>query len=194
MLLELILNRATIEGFLHQAAPIRIHLGGGDRWVELDAPASVEMVPEYGAVRIVTSGRVYDEVQDLQPELEVHRLVLFVEPRLIQGEGGLRLLLPVTLEGAHFPHAPACLDASLSSLVSAALRPSTELMMWRFGAGLSRELPLPASLQPLEAMGIEPVEAELTIGAESLTLRITLDTTVSQADLAASPGGAWTVS
>jgi hypothetical protein len=199
VLLELILNRSTIESFLHQAAPIRIQLGAEDgdaRWVEFDAPARVDMVPELGGVRIVTSGRVHDEVdvEDGEPEIEVRRLVLFIEPRLTQDEDGLRLILPVKLEGTHLQHAPAFLDASLSSLVSAALRPSTERMMWRFGAGLSRELRLPSSIEPLEAIGIEPVDAELTIGTESLSLRITLETSVSDTDLETTPGGAWTVS
>lgn len=196
MLLELILTRTTIEGFLHQAAPIRLQLRadeGGDRWVELDAPARVEMVPERGAVRVITSGRLHDD-DDLEPEVEVRPLVLFVEPRLAQTEEGLRLILPVKLEGAGLQHAPAFLDASLSSLVTAALRPSTERMMWRFGAGLSRELRLPSSIEPLEAIGIEPVEAELSIGTDSLSLRITLDTSVSHGDLEATSGGAWTVS
>jgi hypothetical protein len=184
MLIEFTLRRTTIESLLQKAGPVRIDLGKGKhrRWVELGPPDDVVLVPGRGA-RISTTGHVHYAVGDFEPRVDIRRLELLVEPKLVHSPDGMRLVMGLDLIGLDLDRIPAFFDGRISALVNAALEPARERMMWNLGVGFTRSVPLPAQIDSIESIDLEPVDAELRISTNMIVLRIALDPGITRHDL-----------
>src|SRR5687768_11850464 len=86
MFIDIILARSQITELLSQFAPVRIHLASPDEdrsWVELDEPREITLLEGRG-LRVVCTGRIRYAVAGLKVPLEIRRVQLLLEPRVVE--------------------------------------------------------------------------------------------------------------
>lgn len=175
MRLDIKLSLQTLRELLSEFAPVRIHLTPKDvdlRWVELERPESVEMVPGHG-VRIVTHGRMRYTVAGIAIPLKIRTVTLLLEPKVLRNAGDpLSLAFELRIENFDFEHVPDLIDHALSERVNEVLRAERTPLTWVFGKTLTRGVPLPERLEPLSSLDLTTRDGAVTVEADGLTFSV----------------------
>lgn len=177
------LYRANIERLLNEFAPIRIHMTPKDedrRWIELEPPSRIEMVPDRG-VRVVTRARVRYTVAGIRVPLRIRRLQALLEPVVVQaGETGHRLAFAIDIESGDLVGVPDVIDGLIVGKVNQALNPRDTRMVWAFGQTLTRSFEMPERLEPLNRLQLAVDDGAVDVDDEKIVFRIGLDASLSR--------------
>ena len=183
MHIEAVLTRADVTRLIGELTPIRIHMTPTDedrRWVELDEPERVDLVPGRG-VRVVSSGRVRYAVGGLKVPLTIREVQAMLAPRVVSdGDGEVRLAFEIDLEKSDLVMVPDLIDTAIMNQVNDALTPRATNMVWAFSKTLTRSFALPERLEPLDRFELAVRGGEVEVDAEALRFRIQLDASVSR--------------
>ncbi|MFW6067073.1 MAG: hypothetical protein ACOC97_01955 [Myxococcota bacterium] len=177
------LRREDIEQLLREFAPIRIHMTPTDedrRWLELEAPRRIEMVPGRG-VRILTSGRARYDLLGIRFPIRIRKLQAVLEPVVVQAEGtDHRLAFAIDIEGGDLVAVPALLDRIVVGRVNQALNPRDTRMVWTFGETLTRSFSMPERLEPLDRLNLRVCDGLVEVDDRQVVFRIGLDASLSR--------------
>jgi hypothetical protein len=175
--IDVVLSTEEIAALLKEATPVRIHLTERDedrRWVELERPTEVSLVPNLG-VRIVSSGRIRYELAGIKLPFSIRRLQLLCEPRVVSGAGGQeRLDFKLSVEQADLENVPSLADRALVTAVNDALAPARLGMFWNFGRMLYKSLRMPERYEPLNQFNVRAPAGQVIVGATELRFRLQL--------------------
>jgi hypothetical protein len=183
MHIDVTLSRQSIEELIRDFAPVRIHLTPTDedrRWVELDEPSSVEMVPGRGA-RVVCSGRVRYTLAGIKLPLNIRRIVVLLVPEVLRPSPGSQTLgFGVLIEEADFELVPGLVDRAIVDKVNEALKPTESTLVWDFGKTLTKSFVLPERLEPLDRFELAVRDGSLVVDENGLRLSAILTMKVTR--------------
>lgn len=175
MYIEFVLQRNDIVRFIGELAPVRIHMTEAERdrrWLELDKPTEVTLVPLRG-VRIQTSGRLKYAVAGVKVPATIRSMTLMLVPELsLDDHERPALGFKLQIEDADLKFIPGLVDDRLIKLVNDSLNPDTTHMIWRFGALLTRALPITERLDPLDHLHLVADGADVHVDEDQLRLRV----------------------
>jgi hypothetical protein len=187
--IDVTVTRDELAGWLEELAPIRIHLDDLDeteRWLELERPVLVELVPGVG-VRLVTSGRLRYALAGFEIPATIRKLVLMLIPEVIPASSSLQsLAFRLEIEDGDLVRVPAFVDQALVRRVNSALTPETTRMIWHFGQSLARNIALSERLEPLDSLRLSVVGGAVGIDDQRICFSVRLGLAVERSS--ARPG------
>jgi hypothetical protein len=173
--IDLVLSAEQIVALLSEATPVRIHLTERDedtRWVELERPTEVTLVPGVG-VRIVSSGRIRYELAGIQLPFSIRRVQLLFAPKVVSVAGEPeRLHFELSLEAADLENIPGVAERMLMTAVNELLAPERLGTVWNFGRMLDKSLVMPERYEPLNQFWLRSPAGRVTITATELRLHL----------------------
>ena len=188
MKLEIKLSRQTLSDLLFEFTPIRIHLTKTDedlRWVELERPESIEMVPGRG-LRFSTHGRLRYTLAGVGVPLKIRRIVLLLEPKVLRAAGDpLSLAFELHIEEADLELVPGLIDHVLAARINDVLCAEKTPLSWVFGKTLTRSVALPERIEPLSRLDLTSRDA--VVSSDEQGLSFTIDVTAHLARTKARP-------
>lgn len=183
MQIDVVLSAEQIIALLREATPVRIHLTEKDedaRWVELEPPTQVTLVPDLG-VRIVSSGRIRYELAGIQLPFSIRRVQLLFEPKLVPVAGQPeRIDFKLSLEEADLENIPGVAERMLVTAVNELLAPERLGTVWNFGRMLDKSLLLPERYEPLNQFLLRAPTGRVTITAQELRVQLQIGLGVSR--------------
>ncbi len=172
MRIEITLGLDEIVRALEQATPLRIHFGDDDetRWVELERPSQVSLVPDRG-LRIVADGRLRYELAGVKLPFAIRRAQLLLEPVIARIAGGHeRLDFKISVEHVDLEHVPDVAERVLERVVNDALAALD--LHWGFGRALDLTIGIPARFEPLDELLVKPAASQVTVTSSELRLSL----------------------
>jgi hypothetical protein len=173
--IDIVLSAEEIIALLREATPVRIHLTDKDedtRWVELEVPTEVTLVPDVG-IRIVSSGRIRYELAGIQLPFSIRRVQLLFLPQVVSVAGEPeRLDFKLSLEAADLENIPGVAERMLMTAVNELLAPERLGTVWNFGRMLDRSFVMPERYEPLNQLMLRAPLGRVTITAEELRVRL----------------------
>lgn len=184
MHVELALTLQNVRELLLSFAPIRIHFTERDedrRWIELDTPSEISLVPGRG-VRAVCSGRVrYEVVSGLKVPLAIRRLQVVLEPQVVAlNPTRQRLEFRLIIEAGDLENVPGVVDRAIVSKAGEALTPQATHMYWDFTDTFAQSIAMPERLEPLDRLALSSSGAEVTVTETSLRVRFEVNAVLSR--------------
>lgn len=180
MRIDIALSLDEIVRLLGEATPLRVHLGEKDetRWVELERPSEVSLVPNLG-LRIVAEGQLRYGVAGIKLPFAIRRAQLLLEPEVVSIAGGHeRLDFKISVEQVDLEHVPGLAERVLESVVNDAL---TRLnLSWHFGRALELTFSLPERFEPLDELLLRPPAGRVTITPTELQFSMSAIPTLSR--------------
>jgi hypothetical protein len=177
MLIDFTLTLDEISALLREATPLRIHLTEKDedrRWVELEPPTEVTLVPHVG-LRAVSSGHIRYELAGIQLPVSIRRIELLLEPEIVPpGVGPQRLDFKLRVEAADLELIPGLAERVLINAVNEALAPARLGMSVPFARLLQRRITLPERFEPLEQLLLGGALAAVQVTELELRLQLQL--------------------
>ena len=173
--IDLVLSAEQIVALLREATPVRIHLTEKDedtRWVELERPTEVTLVPDVG-IRIVSSGRIRYELAGIALPFSIRRVQLLFEPKLVSVAGEPeRIDFKLSLEAADLENIPGVAERMLMTAVNELLAPERLGTVWNFGRMLDKSLVMPERYEPLNQFLLRAPLGRVIITATELRVRL----------------------
>jgi hypothetical protein len=173
--IDVVLSAEQIVALLSEATPVRIHLTERDedtRWVELERPTEVTLVPEVG-IRIVSSGRIRYELAGIQLPFSIRRVQLLFAPKVVSVAGEPeRLDFELSLEEADLENIPGVAERMLITAVNELLAPERLGTVWNFGRMLDKSITMPERYEPLNQFLLRAPAGRVTITATELRVRM----------------------
>lgn len=181
--LEVRLTRDFLNGLLHQFAPIRLHLTPADedrRWVELEQPDVVELVPEIG-LRIQSNGRLRYKMAGISVPLTIRRIELLLAPKVLTpAPDDFRLAFELRIENADLELVPGLVDQALSGRINELLRAEVTPLVWDFGKTFNKTVRMPERLEPLSHLLLHARGGQIRVDRGVVSLRIALAASLSR--------------
>jgi hypothetical protein len=163
MRIDITLGLDEIVRLLGEATPLRVHLGDKDeaRWVELERPNEVSLVPGKG-LRVVTEGQIRYEVVGVKLPFAIRRAELLLAPEVVRTTGGHeRLDFKISVEQVDLENVPGLAERALETVVNNAL---TRLeLSWHFGRALDKAVSVPERFEPLDELLLRAPTGQVTI-------------------------------
>jgi hypothetical protein len=182
--LEAIFTGSDIEGLIKKLTPVTINLGTDEeeRFLRLERPSEISLVPEKCAIRVVTRAKVRWSLSVLSVPVTVESLQVLLRPTIVPGatlERGT-LAFHLELEEADFRHIPAFADRQIRQAINAAL--VSKPLAWDFGRTLSDAFAfeLPIILDPLEKLRLDVAWGEMRMTSEALVFAVSFHPTVTR--------------
>jgi hypothetical protein len=183
MHIEMLLDQVTLRNLIQQFAPIRIHMTPTDedrRWLELDEPETIELVPEQG-VRVVCKGRARYSVGETRIPIGINKIVLLLAPVIGRdAQGWEQLEFRITIENADLKYIPGLIDRTIFHALNKAITPESTHMIWSFSRMMTRSLQMPERLEPLDAINLEALHAEVRVEPDGVRLHVDLGAQISR--------------
>jgi hypothetical protein len=172
MRIDITLGLDEIVRVLKEATPLRVHFGdaGQARWVELEHPSEVMLVPDLG-LRVVVSGHVRYELAGIELPFAIRRAQLLLEPVVVAVLGGHeRLDFKIRVEQVDLEHVPGIAERALESVVNELLARLD--LSWHFGRTLELAVSLPALAEPLDELLVRAPSGQVAITHQELKLTL----------------------
>ncbi len=176
MWLEAILSKGDLVALLPQFAPVKIRVEGGGVLV-LEEPSDVALVADTG-LRFSCKGEILWPVLGIKVPMSLRRATAVVRPRIAKTDAGDRLVFSLEIEKIDFSVLPELIDSKITKKVNQALLRDHVELIWDFKDTLSHELPLPAMLENLEALGLKAAWGEVRITEDALVLAVSFHASV----------------
>jgi hypothetical protein len=180
--IDVVLTIESVKRLLREFTPVRIHLTEKDedsRWVELDTPSDISLVPGRG-IRIVTSGRVRYALAGLSVPASIRQLAVVLEPRVVTAGAQRRLDFRLQIDDADLELVPGVIDRAIVHKLNDALTPQATHMSWNFGRDLAKAVHLPERLEPLDQLLIQAEGGEVMVTSSELRIRLHLAVALSR--------------
>jgi hypothetical protein len=155
MWIEAIISKDDFAVAIAQLTPLKIHFDDDEktnRWLLLDKPTSVDLVPEKG-IRIACPAEIRWSVASLNVPVRLHTLQVLMRPEIVAKPEGPILVFNLELEEADFKGLPALIDNSIMKTVNTAL--AAKELAWNFTKTLTNTVKMPAFLEPISALDIK---------------------------------------
>jgi hypothetical protein len=175
MHIDITLGLDEIVRVLEEATPLRVHFGGDDetRWVELERPSAVTLVPDRG-LRVVADGHIRYEIAGIKLPFAIRRAELLLEPVIVRIEGGHeRLDFKISVEQVDLENVPGVAERVLEKVVNDALAGLD--LHWGFGRTLDLALSIPERFEPLDELIVRSPSGKVTITPAELRLSLNAD-------------------
>jgi hypothetical protein len=172
MRIDITLGLDEIVRALQAATPLRVHFGGDDetRWVELEHPSEVTLVPDVG-LRVVADGHIRYEIAGFKLPFAIRRAQLLLEPAIVRIEGGHeRLEFKISVEQVDLENVPGVAERVLEKVVNDALAGLD--LHWGFGRALDLAITIPPRFEPLDELIVRPGTSQVTITRGELRLSL----------------------
>ena len=183
MHLEVRIGRDDVHRLIRQFAPIRIHMTPTDedrRWIELDEPHAIAMIPERG-VSVTCSGRVRYALGPVKLPLSIRSIGILLRPLISKSDTGHhRLEFELQIEDSDLVAIPGVVDQAIMNRVNSALTPEATRMIWEFGATLTKSFQLPNRLEPLDRFDLVVNDAHVTVDELGLLLHVEMGAGLSR--------------
>jgi hypothetical protein len=183
MELRVRLTRDELADLLRQFAPIRIHLTPTDedrRWVEIERPSSVELLPEVG-LRVISHGRLRYKIAGIAVPLTIRRVELLLVPKVLHPTPSeFRLAFELTIRDADLELVPGVVDRAIYEKVNALLDAENTPLVWDFGKTFHQSARLPERLEPVSHFLLSARDAEVHIDGEAISFRVQLGASLSR--------------
>jgi hypothetical protein len=177
MLIDFSFTLDEIAALLHEATPLRIHLTEKDedrRWVELERPTEVTLVPGVG-LRAVSSGRIRYGFAGIQLPCTIRRIQLLLEPSIVGPSAEhQRVDFALKVEAADLEYIPELGERVLIDAVNEALAPARLGMSVPFARLLQQRLSLPERFEPLERLLLGAAVGQVHVTAQELRFQLQL--------------------
>jgi hypothetical protein len=170
-----VLDHATIVGMLNELTPLTVHLGEGhaDRWIRVEPPDSVELVPGVGA-RVKTSAKVQWTVAGVHIPFTIRTVTIALQ-LVADKDGSGRLDVFPMIEDADLKNIPELVDDKLVEIVNSRLAEQAGKIGWNFTKTLTHALRLPSVLQEVSHFALHPEHATLEISAREVRMALDLE-------------------
>jgi hypothetical protein len=152
------LEEATIKQLLGELLPAKILLDEPDQ-----------------GLRLQTSGQIQWLAAGLPITLTLKSVQLLLRPEVVPDPHGGRLVFRPSLEDLDLKNVPGFLDRGVAGIINGKLASQGDELGWNFGRALAVNVPLPASIVPLEAFQLSVRAAGVVVLADALELTITFD-------------------
>src|SRR5262245_26612048 len=175
MKLDIKLSRQALLNILNEFTPIRIHLTKRDedlRWVELERPESIEVVPGRG-LRVSTHGRLRYTVASVAVPFKIRHIVLLLEPKVLRTAGDpLTLAFELRIEQADLELVPGLIDHVLAAKITDLLCAERTPLSCVFGKTLTRGVAIPERIEPLTRLDLTARDALVSVDDQGVTFTI----------------------
>ena len=170
-----VLDHATIVGILNELTPLTVHLGEGhaDRWVRVERPESVELVPGVG-VRVKTSAKVQWTVAGVHIPFTVRTVTIALQA-VADKDGSGRLDVFPMIEDADLKNIPDLIDDKLVEVINSRLAEQAGKIGWAFAKTLTHALRLPPVLQEASHFTLHPERTQFEVGAREMRMSLDLE-------------------
>lgn len=181
MWIQTILSGDDLRDLLTQVSPLTIEIGGPEQYIAFHDVERVTLVPDKG-LRLTCKADLRWPVFGLTLPASVHALTALLCPVIEKTPDGDVLTFSVTLEKADFVYVPTIVDEKITDRINEEIVKHGIQGRWNFTETLTCTLPLPARLQPLEALRLAVAWGEVKITEEALVLAVSFHPTVHRAD------------
>ena len=171
------LEEATINELLGELLPAKILLdeeGDRGRWVRIEPASQVDFIADRG-LRLQTSGQIQWIAAGLPINLTLNSVQLMLRPEIVADPHGGRLVFRPALEDLDLKNVPGFLDRGVAGIINGKLASQGDELAWDFGRSLAVNVPLPASIAPLETFQLSVRAARVVVLADALELTLTFD-------------------
>lgn len=175
MWVETIFSRADLAQLLDELLPAKIRLGdpSDDAWLALYDLGEVVLVPETG-LRVTCKAKLRWDVAGIAIPVTLHTLTVLLRPLILKRETGDVLSFGLEIEHADLVNVPTFLDEKITDRVNRALAAKQDDLAWDFTTSLSRLVPLPPRVDPIDAIDLKVAWGKLRIDAEALVIVVSL--------------------
>jgi hypothetical protein len=173
MKLQAVFSRDELVAFASEWLPLKLQLGDpkkDDRFLVLSDPKAIDLVPERG-LRIACRAQIRWPVLGMNVPITARNLSVLLSPSVLELEGQPALAFKPRIEQADLSGVPARLDGTLTEAVNRALMERVA-PTWRFGATLTRSIPMPAVLSTTASIDLSVAGAEVHVSEEALTFSL----------------------
>jgi hypothetical protein len=181
--LQVRLTRDMLADLLRQFAPIRIHLTPTDedrRWVEIERPSAVELLPELG-LRVISHGRLRYKIAGIAVPLTIRRVELLLTPKILRPRPNeFRLAFELKIRDADLELVPGLVDRAIYEKVNALLDAENTPLVWDFGKTFSQSARMPERLEPVSHLLLSARDADVHIDGEAITFTVRLGASLSR--------------
>lgn len=181
MWIQAILSGDDLRDLLMQLSPLTIEIGGPEQYIAFHDVEGVALVPDRG-LRLTCKANVRWPVFGLTLPANVHALTALLSPIIEKRAEGDVLTFGITLEKADFVGVPTMVDEKITERINAEIAKHGIQGRWNFTETLTRTVPLPGKLRPLEALRLAVAWGEVKITEEALVLAVSFHPTVYRAD------------
>ena len=171
------LEEATIKQLLSELLPAKVLLdeqGDAGRWLQIEPARQVDFIAGQG-LRLLTSGQIQWLAAGLPINLTLSSVQLMLRPEIVADPHGGRLVFRPSLEELDLKNVPGFLDRGVAGIINGKLASEGDELAWDFGRSLEVNVPLPASIVPLETFQLSARAAQVVVLADALELTLSLD-------------------
>ena len=185
MWIEARLLPTDLERIVGQLTPLTIPVGEGH--LRLFDPSSCTLVPDVG-LRIVCAAQLDWPVLGMELPVKARSLAVVIRPMLVRrGENDV-LVFKASIDAADLEGVLGLMDHPLANLANKELLRKEVELAWDFAKTLTHSFDLPASMVPLDSIGLWVREGRLHIGADALVLGVRLVSTIKRHAIEAGEG------
>src|SRR3712207_1177324 len=123
MWIEAIITKDDLAAAVAQLTPLKIHFDDDEktnRWLFLDKPASMELVPEKG-LRLACPAEIMWSIVSVNVPVKIHTLQVLLRPEIVAKPTGHILQFVLEIEEADFKNIPGFMDHGIVKGINAAL-------------------------------------------------------------------------
>ncbi len=173
MWVETIFSREDLRQLLDELLPAKMRLGdpSDDAWLALYDLGEVVLVPETG-LRVTCKAKLRWDVAGIAIPVTLQSLTVLLRPVIVKRETGDVLSFGLEIEHADLVNVPSFIDGALTDRVNRELAAKQDDMAWDFTTALSRLIPLPPRVDPIDAIDLKVAWGKLRIDADALVIAV----------------------
>jgi len=182
MWIEAIITKEDLVEALRQLLPVKIHFDDDpktDRWLYLDRPTDIELVPEQG-VRVACPAEIMWSVSVVDIPIKLHTLQVLLRPEIITKQRGDILNFNLHLEEADIKGLPSVIDHTIMKAVNEALE--RKELAWDFTKTLNNTVKMPKLLDPIDSLTIKVNWGKRRVDGEAVVLVVSFNLTFNRGD------------
>ncbi len=182
MWIEAIVTKEDFVEVLKQILPVKIHFDDDDktdRWLHLDCPTDVELVPEKG-LRIACPAEIMWSISVVEIPIKLHTLQVLLRPEIVKKQRGDVLVFNLELEEADVAGLPSMIDHTIMKAVNAAL--ARKELAWDFTKTLTNTVNMPKLLDPIDSLTIDVDWGKRRVDDKALVLVVSFHLTFNRGD------------
>lgn len=183
MWLEAIITQDDLARALTQITPVKIHLDDDestDRWLYLDRPTHIELVPEKG-LRVACPAEIMWSVSVVNVPIKLHTLQVLLRPEIVKKQRGDILVFNLELEEADIKGIPSLVDNRVMGAVNKAL--AAKELAWDFTKTLTFSgIKMPKMLDPISSLSIGVNWGKRRVDQEALVLVVSFQLDFNRGD------------
>jgi hypothetical protein len=171
MWVETIFSREDLTGLLEELMPAKMRLGDpkDDAWLALFDLGEVVLVPQTG-LRVTCKAKLRWDVAGIAIPVTLHSLTVLLRPLILKRATGDVLSFALEIEHADLANVPEFIDLKITERVNREL--AKQDLAWDFTTALSRFVPLPPRVEPIDAIDLKVAWGKLRIDENALVIAV----------------------